>query len=712
MNKSDGFIRPVISPRPEAEAGEIDLVALSVTIWNGKWRIAVAAVTALAIGFCYAFILATPMYTSTAVIALEAQEQRVITDIESVLSGNLGDKSAVNTETVVLTSRGLVGRLVDTMGLVSDPEFNSTLKERSPLAPGVLIGNLARLVTGREPALLTETEIRNQVIDAVIEALSVNNQRDSLAFNISFVTESPEKSALLANKLAELYIRNQLEVKFLANERASEFLSERAAELKLALESQERNLGSFREQAKLVNPENLEARARQLKDMRERIQMQGGALAKARADAEALRALRSAGDHEGIARATGDPILGRALAGANRGTIDRATLDQLADTAIARADAAVQRQADQLSSLEVSERQLAAEFEQQSGELIALQQMERETEATRLLYESFLTRLKETNVQRGLQQSDSRLLSEAVPRPPSAPKKGLVLALSMVLGLMVGIGWVLLREMGHNTFRTADDLRAATDATVMGVIPIVPGKHRQDIITYLRDKPTSIVSEAVRNLRTSLLMSNIDHPPQVIMITSSVPGEGKTTLSLALALNMNALGKRVLLIEGDIRRLTFAKYFDVRETHSLIEAMTDPAILDRHEALSDDNLGVDILTGTKVAVNAADLFASQSFADLIAAARTSYDYILIDTPPVLVVPDARVIGQHADAILYIVRWDKTTRTQVAEGMGMFGSVGLRVAGVALSQIDPTGMRRYGYGGQYGYDSYGSKYYDA
>ncbi|PKP79598.1 MAG: chain-length determining protein, partial [Alphaproteobacteria bacterium HGW-Alphaproteobacteria-2] len=95
-----------------------------------------------------------------------------------------------------------------------------------------------------------------------------------------------------------------------------------------------------------------------------------------------------------------------------------------------------------------------------------------------------------------------------------------------------------------------------------------------------------------------------------------------------------------------------------------------------------------------------------------AAARTNYDYILIDTPPVLVVPDARVIGRHADAILYVVHWDKTTRTQVTEGLGMFSSVGLRVSGVTLSQIDLAGMRRYGYGGQYGYDSYGTKYYDA
>ncbi len=712
MNNANGFARQIAPARQDAEAGEIDLGALLTTIWRGRWRVVLAAIAALLAGFLYAFILATPLYTSTAVIALEAQEQRVITDIESVLSGNLGDKSSLNTETVVLTSRGLVGRLVDALDLVADPEFNATQKERPPLAPEVLIDGLARLIAGKSPDPPSEREIRNRVIDAVIERLSVSNLRDSLAFNISFTTEDPEKSALLANTLAELYIRNQLDVKFLANERAGEFLSERAAELKQSLESQERGLSGFRDRAKLVSPEGVEARSRQLKDLRDRIQSQRSALVETRAGVKALRALRASGDHAGIARATGDPALSRARTDATRSTIDKATLDQLADAAISRAEIALQRQIDQIAALEASERQLAAEFDQQSGELIALQQMERETEATRLLYESFLARFKETNVQRGLQQSDSRLLSEAVPRPPSSPRRALVLALSLVLGVMAGVGWVLIREIGRSTFRTADDLRAATGMTVMGAIPLIPGKHRQDIFAYLRDKPASIVAEAVRNLRTSLLMSNIDHPPQVIMITSSVPGEGKTTISLALALNMNALGKRVLLIEGDIRRRSFTRYFEAGETHSLIEAMANPSLLERAGELHDDALGVDILTGTKIAVNAADLFASRSFAEFIAAARTCYDYILIDTPPVLVVPDARVIGQHADAILYVVHWDKTTRTQLAEGLDMFSSVGLRVSGAGLSQIDPAGMRRYGYGGQYGYDSYGSNYYDA
>ncbi|PKP83664.1 MAG: chain-length determining protein, partial [Alphaproteobacteria bacterium HGW-Alphaproteobacteria-2] len=556
----------------------------------------------------------------------------------------------MNTETVVLTSRGLVGRLVDTLDLTSDPEFNPTLRERSPYAPEVLIGGLVRLITGKEPVSPTEREIRNRVIDAVIEALSVRNLRDSLAFDVSFTTKNAEKSAHMANALAELYIRNQLEVKFLANERASGFLSERAAELKQAIETQERELNSFRDRAQLVSPEGVDARSRQLKDLRERLQSQRQALAEAEVGLAALRALHAAGNYDGIARASGDPVLSRALADARRGALEDATLDQLVDTVIARSEAAAKRQGDQIATLSASERQLAADLDQQAGELIALQQMERETEATRLLYESFLARLKETNVQRGLQQSDSRLLSEAVPRPPSSPKKPLVVALSLALGIMAGMGWVLIREMGRNTFRTAEDLRAATDETVMGAIPLIPGKRRQDTFAYLRDKPASVVAEAVRNLRTSLLMSNIDRPPQVIMITSSLPGEGKTAISLGLALNMNSLGKRVLLIEGDIRRRAFARYFATGETRSLIEAMTNPAILECGGELHNDVLGVDLLTGTKVAVNAADLFASQSFGEFMAAARTNYDYILIDTPPVLVVPDARVIGRHADAI--------------------------------------------------------------
>jgi capsular exopolysaccharide synthesis family protein len=390
--------------------------------------------------------------------------------------------------------------------------------------------------------------------------------------------------------------------------------------------------------------------------------------------------------------------------------------DQRLDALVGRAEDAYDRLLSQTNALAESYRTLQERIERQSADLVRIEQMAREVETTRTLYETFLTRLKETTVQRGLQQADSRLLSDAIPGEKVAPRTSLILALSMVLGLMAGAAIVLVRQFLHDTFRTAEDIETTTGLPVLGQIPIMPVKERKDLIGYLKDRPTSAPAEAIRNLRTSLLLSDIDHPPQIIMSTSALPGEGKTTQAIALAQNLAGLDKNVLLIEGDIRRRTFAQYFRDVPEGGVLTALSGEVPLNE-VVFHDTRLGADILMGEKSRANAADLFSSDKFRAFLSRAREAYDFIIIDTPPVLVVPDARVIGQHADAILFSVAWDKTQRAQVVAALREFESANLRITGIALAQIDPRGMRRYGYGGKYGAYAgygygYGKGYYDA
>ena len=266
--------------------------------------------------------------------------------------------------------------------------------------------------------------------------------------------------------------------------------------------------------------------------------------------------------------------------------------------------------------------------------------------------------------------------------------------------------------IGNHGFRTAEELENASGYSVVGQIPRLPIKDRKDLVRYLNEKPTSPAAEAVRNLRTSILLARLSDPPQVILSASSVPGEGTTTQAIALAHNLAGLDKRVLLVEGDIRRRTFQQYFLHSPSGSLVSVVADQQPL--NEAVySDPELGADVLMGDETKINAADLFSSPGFAEFIQKARSEYDFVIIDTPPVLVVPDARVIGCLADAILYSVNWDSTSQSQVFDGMQQFSSVGLRISGLVLSQIDPKRMKRYGYGDRHGaYASYGSPYYEA
>ena len=235
-------------------------------------------------------------------------------------------------------------------------------------------------------------------------------------------------------------------------------------------------------------------------------------------------------------------------------------------------------------------------------------------------------------------------------------------------------------------------------------------KSRRKVIQYLADKPMSAAAEAYRSLRTSLILSHIDNPPKVIMVTSSVPGEGKTTNSIALAQNYLGLGKKVLLVEGDIRRHTLREYFNNVPNYGIFSVISGEKTLSE-AVFQNPSFGADILAGEKTSINAADLFSSEAFKQFIATAREAYDAVIIDTPPILVVPDARIIAEQADAVIFTVHWDKTSKPQVEESLRLFHNSGQRVTGLALSQISEKGMKRYGYGGQYGaYSGYGANYY--
>ncbi|MDD8021763.1 MAG: CpsD/CapB family tyrosine-protein kinase, partial [Paracoccaceae bacterium] len=190
--------------------------------------------------------------------------------------------------------------------------------------------------------------------------------------------------------------------------------------------------------------------------------------------------------------------------------------------------------------------------------------------------------------------------------------------------------------------------------------------------------------------------------------------EGQTSNLLALAANLVGTGKSVRLLEGDIRRNTLLEYFpELKGRKGLVSVLSGEVSFDDAVAV-DPKTGVSVLMGQRSATNAADLFMSDTYNSFIKEMRRRFDYIIIDTPPVLVVPDARIIAKSVDSVLFTVRWNATARGQVEDALQMFESVNQRVTGIVLSQIDSDEMKRYGYGGKYGrygaYGSYGSNYY--
>jgi capsular exopolysaccharide synthesis family protein len=673
---------------------DVDLRQLFRTLWRGKFWILLSGLIALLIGGWYVFVLAKPLYTSSAVVVLESRQEQVV-DIKSVMTGLSGDQATINTEVEVIRSRELIKKLVQQLSLDQDPEFNPYLRESSLYSLGGITEWLIEKVGPAIPSAKPNAQnILDEVIDNVLRAVTVVNIRNSYVFEIIVITEDPKKSALMANTIADLYINDQLEVKFAATEKATNWLTDRVAQLKVELESAEAAAKHFNASTDLVSPEALAGLNRQIKDLRDRLSETRRARLDAQAQLNSLVETAQGNDPAEMARVANDRTLTQLL---ERFGGDRKSFDDRYKQIVERARLEVRRIDAQIEALESTIEQQERQIARQSADLVRLQQLEREAEASGLIYEYFLGRLKETSVQQGIQQADARVLSRAViPLEPSAPQKPLLLALAITVGLMAGSGFVILRELSKNTFRLPEDLEERTGYSVIGQIPIIPARRRKNVLKYISEKPASAAAEAIRNLRTSLLLSDIDCPPQVIMSTSSVPGEGKTTQSLALAHNLSGLGKKVLLIEADIRRRTFAEYFDLQDQPGLISVLSGESSLEE-AAFAQPDLKSDLIVGEKATSNAADVFASERFRKFLKDVRERYDHIIVDTPPVLAVPDARVIGQAVDAIVYTVRWDSTTHRQVLQGIRFLEDVNLKITGLALSQISAKGMKGYGYG---------------
>jgi len=697
-------IRAISQPRHQHHADEIDLFEVLGALWRGRYWIILTALIACMLGGFYATKIAVPMYPAKAVVALEIRQQNVM-KIESVLSGASGGSEEINTEVEVIRSRYLIEALVKKLKLIDDPEFNVALQKHSNLNPIPYLNMLFYQPEKNQ----TQEQLLNGVVDCVIEAISVSNIRQSLAFAINITTNDPDKSALMVNTLADLYIQNSLDKKTVATEKASNRLSKKATELKFEWENSEAQIKHFSDKTQLVSAEALDALSIQLKEMRVRISDLDAKRSRVETDLTNFERAIKSGDIHLIASQSHNIELQDIVIELDVGAKAQPEFNLQVAKILKNMREEAKRLDQQYNTLWTSEKLLKSEVDAQSVDLVELQQLRREAQMNGLLYESFLTRLKETIVQQGMQVSDSRLLSVAVPRLAVSPNKGVILALSALMGSMFGAGFVLIRELNDNTFRFSNNLEAYTGYKVLGTIPKIKAKEQKDILKYMKDKPTSVFVEAVRNLRTSILLPEFGELPQVIMLTSSVPGEGKTMQALALAQNLSGLGKSVLVIEGDIRKCAISEYFNIKNHSSFLSVMSGEVPLG--EAIYEPpGTGIDILLGDKLIANAVDTFASKNFADLLIMLRKKYSYIIIETAPVLAVPDARIIGQYVDANLYTVLWNNTSKMSVKHGLAMFQSVGLHVTGLILNRIDHRKMKRFGAKTQCGYDD-SSSYYE-
>jgi capsular exopolysaccharide synthesis family protein len=342
---------------------------------------------------------------------------------------------------------------------------------------------------------------------------------------------------------------------------------------------------------------------------------------------------------------------------------------------------------------------------------VKLRQLEREAAASRHLYESMLQRFKETTDQQKIIEADAKIISQAAPpENPSTPGPMLFGAVGFTASLMLGTMLALLLERLDSGLRSAKQVEVFLKLPALGLVPRVARlKKGQKPHQYLIAKPLSAYAEAIRAIYTAMQLSDVDRPPKVVLVTSSLPQEGKTTLSVSLATFVARSSQRVLLIDLDLRHPSIQRELGFTPTTGFVEYMAGEKTLE--EVIQhDDETGLDYLPIKRQTANPTDLLSSQKMRHLIDQLRATYDYVVIDSAPLLGVTDTRVAATLVDKVLFVTQWEKTNRDTALNGLQSLRDIKASVAGSVLTQVDVVKHAHYGYGdvGQY-YGKY-QKYY--
>ena len=669
---------------------KLDLPLIFSIIWRRKLVLAAAMILGAIAAVYLTIRYVEPSYSATAVIEL-SQDTGFAPTINDFVTGSTLDRVAINTQLASLRSFETAEELTQRLDLTRFPEFNPTL--RGPSLWAQFKEMVIRRINGITRQELTpeqerERELRRTSAN-VQQRITVSGAGDSWTINLNVESQSPTVAARLANTLAEIYIEAREERRFEAASSTIDWLAEQVEELEIDLINKEERLNGLIATTGVVDQEALGLLSRRMRDFQMQLASAEQSVKTAELAVSTAQAAIEAGRNEEPPR---EPS-----------TRDLRDLERL------RLD--VERRQQSATSLSRTLDEVTARYEEKSNFLKEIVQLEREINSARDLYQTFLTGLQETTVYVRQSRKDAFIMSRALPPlSPNAPNPTVNAVLVMMLIGIALSAIFIWRELATSVFRTSEELASYTGLPVLGETIAIANKGRRSLVERYMSDPTSPQAESLRNLRTSIFMGK-KTPPKVIMLTSSLPSEGKTMLSASLAANIAQLQRKVLLIDCDVRKGSLREVVGANQGRPVLKEFCDGVARLEDAEIFYETLGFDVVLGQIGDVSPADFFTSAGFEQFIAIARQLYDHIIIDTPPVLVVADGRVISARVDAILYVVRWDKTTRQQIARGLTQLTSVGTDVTGLVLSRVSAKGMRRYGYGESYGsYASYGKGYY--
>jgi capsular exopolysaccharide synthesis family protein len=722
-------------PVDDAPAADFDLRALARVFLVRRWTILGTIVLCMTIAGIVLMQL-TPVYSASTLIMVGQRENKVL-DPEALITGLNSDAATIENQIQVLRSWTLAERVVAKLNLTRDPEFNARGARRSLLSR---LNPISWFEGGDANVRLgagVKTAVDPTILKRFASKLTVAAVGRSSVIKLTFDSADRQKAAAIVDAVADQYIVDQLESKFDAARHTSDWLNERLTQLaeqvrkaESAVEQykEENDISSGREGGNLANE--------QVSEINGQIVLARSQLAEQDAKYRQVEKLyRNGGGVDSIAAVINSPLIGTlrtqqadllskeaelatkygdrhpqmiALRDQKKGLDDKIDVEIKRIIRNLANEVSVART--RVSSLEGSLNEMQGTATVQGKASIKLRELEREVQSSRTLYETFQARSKQTEDKEKIQTADSRRLDKAqVPGEPSFPNKSMIMGVTLLGSAVMGMLIALMMERLDNGFRTGAEVERMLRVSNLAVAPMLKGvRHVADRVVQ---KPLSAFSESIRSLHAGLQLSNIDRPPKVILVTSSVPNEGKTSIAVSLARLASKGGSRVILIDGDLRHPSVGRVFSPRKPEAgLVEVLAGKR--DLASVLHRDPISpLEFVPVATPPANPADILASQAMKKLIEFLRQHYDLIVIDAAPVLPVSDTRLLSRLADKVVYVVRWDATPREAVLSGIKLLRDANADIAGTILNQADLRRHALYGYGDStYGYGGHYAKYY--
>ncbi|MEM7407777.1 MAG: polysaccharide biosynthesis tyrosine autokinase [Pseudomonadota bacterium] len=637
------------------------------------------------------------------------------------------------TQQDIISSRAVAAKVVTRLALDQPaPKGDAPPKPRHPWLQRIdewraAIPSWRQLVPEelREPppAPPNPAQRRESAIQKVRNGLIVEGGRDSEVILIGYQSGDAREAARVANGVAEAYIEFGLSARRSTVKETGDWLGDRLEELRSKMQASEQALREYQADEGLIDSEQrdtvLQVRFNTL--AREQIEA-NSRRTEAQARYEQLRRARAAQTKdEALNVLMGSAVVSeaaRAKASAQQRVTAladrygdkhpkmiaaRAELKRATDALTARVDkgiAAVRKEFEIAQAREAKLTRLLHELETEqraiSAKTARLAQLERNVESNRKLYETFLERSREADIADGNHLSNVRIVDyAAVPLSPFKPDRNRIIVLYALAGVVLGLVLAIVRDQLDNTFKSREDIERQLALPVLGVLPRVRGRRARQVERLLLDEPISQFAEAINDVRTSVMLSDVDRPPAVVMVASATAGEGKTTLACNLA-STYALRGRTLLLETDLRCGRLGVQMQTTDGPGLTDFCAGAQTLQEVVRAVPGRENLYVLPAGQYPPNPLEVLSSKRFADAIAVFREEFEYVVIDSSPVLPVSDSIIVGHLADAVIFVVRANRTTFPTSKDGLKRLLSARIKPTGVVLQQADFRKTRRYAY----------------